>query len=80
MQTLIAIRNVGLLSFSLLQSDISSDFNDLGHMLLGGFALALVLAVLLAYVKLKTRDTNAARPLLSINPQADKDDIVPKTN
>ncbi|MDQ2920972.1 MAG: hypothetical protein M3R52_05090 [Acidobacteriota bacterium] len=44
------------MSILFLQVAEATDFNDLGKMLLGGFALAIVVAVLFVFVKLRLRD------------------------
>jgi hypothetical protein len=45
-----------LFSILFVQEAEATDFNDLGKMLLGGFALAIAVAVLFVLVKLRLRD------------------------
>ena len=52
----IALYNLYEFSILLAQEAAANDFDDLGSMLLGGFALAIVVAVLLVFVKLRLRD------------------------
>jgi putative copper export protein len=43
----------------LIQEEVATDFNDLGKLLLGGFALAVAVAVALTFVRLRLRDRKA---------------------
>ncbi|MGH9966677.1 MAG: hypothetical protein ACREBG_02425 [Pyrinomonadaceae bacterium] len=52
---LFAILNSYALATSILQEEISSDFQDLGHLLLGGFVLAIAVAIALTLVRLRLR-------------------------
>jgi hypothetical protein len=64
----IALYNLYLFSILFVQEAALSDFNDLGTMLLGGFALAIVVAVLFVFVKLRLRDKKPqTAQFLSIN-------------
>lgn len=52
----------------LIQEEIATDFNDLGKLLLGGFVLAVVVAIALTLVKLRLRDKKAPKSeFISIN-------------
>ena len=48
--------NIHTLATILMQEEIASDFNDLGKLLLGGFALAVAVALALTFVRLRLRD------------------------
>lgn len=52
----LAIYNLYVFSVLFVQEAAATDFDDLGMMLLGGFALAIVVAVLFVFVKLRLRD------------------------
>jgi hypothetical protein len=39
-----------------MQEEIASDFNDLGKLLLGGFALAVAVAIAVTFVRFRLRD------------------------
>lgn len=67
MPTTLALYYLSLISISLLQDDTSSDFDGLGKKLLGGFALAVVVAVAYAFIKLRLRDQNPPEQFISIN-------------
>jgi hypothetical protein len=57
------------LVLSLVQeSEISADFNDLGKLMLGGFAAAIAVALTFTLVKMRLRDRKPrAADVLSIN-------------
>lgn len=62
-----------LFSILFVQEAEAADFDDLGKMLLGGFALAIAVAVLLVFVKLRLRDKNPQKPeFLSISNDSDR--------
>jgi hypothetical protein len=71
MPTTLALYHLGLLSITLLQNDPSADFNDLGKYLLGGFALAVVVAVAYTFIKLRWRDKKPPAEFISINSSKD---------
>ena len=48
--------NIHALAILLIQEEIATDFNDLGKLLLGGFALAVAVAIALTFVRLRLRD------------------------
>ena len=56
----------GLLAISFLQESIGSDFNDMGRKLLGGFVLAVVVAIAFTVIKLRLRDRNPPAAFISI--------------
>ena len=59
--------------FSISNEAEATDFDDLGKMLLGGFALAIGVAVLLVFVKLRLRDKNPQKTeFLSISHDSDR--------
>ena len=47
--------------------DTFSDFGDLGKQLLGGFAIAVVVAVAYTFIKLRLRDQKPAAQFISIS-------------
>ena len=57
---------ISLLVILELQDDTSSDFTDLGRKLLGGFVIAVVVAVAFAFIKLRFRDKNPPAQFISI--------------
>jgi len=60
---------------SLLQETSATDFNDLGKLLLGGVATAIVVAVALTLVRFKLQDKKPpASNFISINPPPDNQD------
>ena len=67
MPTIIALYHLSLIAISFLQDDSSSDFSDLGKKLLGGFALAVVVAVAYTFIKLRLRDKKPPAEFISIN-------------
>jgi len=69
MPTILALYHLSLLLISLLQDDTASAFNDLGKQLLGGFVLAVVVAVAYTFIKLRLRDKKPSAQFISINPE-----------
>jgi hypothetical protein len=63
----LALHYFGLLSITILQEDPSSDFSELGKELLGGFMLAVVIAVAYTFIKLRLRDKKPPTQFLSIS-------------
>jgi hypothetical protein len=59
---------LSLLTISFLQEDLTADFGELGGKLLGGFVLAVVVAVTFAVLKMRWRDKNPPAQFISINP------------
>ena len=65
---LFSLYNSQVLSIFLIQEEIATDFNDLGKLLLGGFALAVGVAIALTFVRLRLRDKKApTSDFISIN-------------
>ena len=69
MPTTLAFYHLSLFSISLLQDDTSSDFNDMGRKLLGGFVLAVIVAVVFTFIKLRLRDKKPPAQFISISPE-----------
>ena len=67
MPATLALCHFGLLSIALLQADAASDFSDLGMELLGGFVLAVVVAVAFTLIKLRRRDKRPPTQFISIS-------------
>jgi hypothetical protein len=55
------------LSLLFISDETGSDFNDLGGKLLGGFVLAVVVAVAFTFIKLRLRDKKPPPPFISIS-------------
>jgi hypothetical protein len=67
MPAILVLHHLWLLSISILQDDTFSDFGDLGKQLLGGFAIAVVVAVAYTFIKLRLRDQKPAAQFISIS-------------
>ena len=63
----------GSLAISLLQDSIGSDFSDLGRKLLGGFAVAVVVAIAFTIIKLRLRDKNPPPAVISVTSCKEED-------
>ena len=50
-----------ILSSLFLIQEVSTDFQDLGELLLGGVALAIVIAIAFTFVRLRLRDKKPPR-------------------
>jgi hypothetical protein len=74
MPTTLALYQLSVIAISLLQDDASSDFNDLGKKLLGGFVLAVVVAVALTFIKLRLREKKPPAEFISISSFQRKDE------
>jgi hypothetical protein len=74
MPTTFALYQICLIAISFLQDDTTADFSELGSKLLGGFALAVVVAVTFAVLKLRWRDKNPPARFISINPTEKNDE------
>jgi hypothetical protein len=59
---------------AIIISDGSSDFDGLGRQLIGGFALAIVVAVAFAILKLRWREQNPPAKFISISAAVDEVD------
>ena len=56
------------------ESTAQSSFDDLGNLLLGGLLAAIVLAIAVAFLKLKNQDKkSASTDFISINPSSHED-------
>jgi hypothetical protein len=69
MPTPFALYYLSLIAISLLEDNPSSDFDSLGKQLLGGFAVAVVMAVAYTFIKLRLRDKHPPAPFISITSQ-----------
>lgn len=67
MPTIFALYHLSYITFSLLQDNPSSDFQDLGKQLLGGFVLAVAVAVVYTLIKLRLRDKKPPAQFISIS-------------
>ena len=65
----LALYHLSFVAISLVSDETSSDFNGLGKQLLGGFALAVVVAVALTFIKLRLRDKQPPAKFISITPE-----------
>ncbi|HBB88495.1 MAG TPA: hypothetical protein DC047_12855 [Blastocatellia bacterium] len=74
MPTTLALYQLCQISICFLQDETTADFSELGSKLLGGFVLAVVVAVTYAVVKLRWRDKNPPAQFISINPNERKDE------
>ena len=74
MPTTLAPYQLCLVAISFLQDDTTADFRELGNKLLGGFVLAVVVAVSYAVLKLRWRDKNPRAQFISINPNERNDE------
>jgi hypothetical protein len=72
--TTLALYQLWLTAICFLQDDTTADFSDLGNKLLGGFVLAVVVAVTYAVLKLRWRDKNPPAQFISINPTERNDE------
>jgi hypothetical protein len=78
MPMIIALHHLSSFLILILQEETSSDFNDLGKKLLGGFVLAVVVAVAYTFIKLRLRDKNPPAGFISITSSPGKD-VTPKS-
>lgn len=67
MPTISAFHLLSLVPIIFLQDNPSADFNDLGKQLLGGFVLAVVVAVVFTFIKLRLRDRKPTAQFISIS-------------
>ncbi len=71
MPTIIALLQL-VVVLTLIQTDTATDFSDLGRKMLGGFVLAVVVAVALAFIRFRQRDKNPASKFISITATNEK--------
>ena len=69
-----ALYYLALLSLTILQEDPSADFGELGKQLLGGFLLAVVIAIAFTFIKLRLRDKKPAAQFISISSTREPDE------
>jgi high-affinity Fe2+/Pb2+ permease len=74
MPTVLALLPLAVIVISLIEDNTSSDFNDLGRKLIGGFIAAVVVAVAFAFIKLRLREKNPPAPFISIKSSPGKDE------
>jgi uncharacterized BrkB/YihY/UPF0761 family membrane protein len=63
----LALYQLSQLSIIFLQENTASDFNDLGAQLLGGFVLAVVVAVAFTFIKFRLRNKKPPAQFISIS-------------
>ena len=69
MPAILALYHLSLVAISLVSDETSSDFNGLGKKLLGGFVLAVVVAIAFAVIKMRLSDKKPPAKFISINPE-----------
>lgn len=74
MPTTLALYQLCLIAICFLPDETAPDFSELGSKLLGGFALAVIVAVTYAVLKLRWRDKNPPAQFISINPSERNDE------
>ncbi len=68
---------LSFIAIGLATEGLSSDFDGLGKQLLGGFALAVAVAVVYTLIKLRLRDRKPPAQFISISSPAGTDDGSP---
>lgn len=63
----------GSLAISLLQDSIGIEFGDQGRKLLGGFAVAVVVAIAFTVIKFRRRDKNPPPAFISVTSCREED-------
>jgi hypothetical protein len=76
MPTTLALYCLILVAITFLQDGNAVDFSELGKLLLGGFVLAVVVAVAYTFIRLRWRDKNPSSGFVSINPIETEDEPV----
>jgi hypothetical protein len=69
MPTILALYHLSSLAISLVSDETSSDFNGLGKELIGGFVLAVVVAIAFALIKMRLSDRKPPAKPISITPE-----------
>lgn len=64
---------IALLGIMLILEGEETNFNDLGKLMLGGFGLAVGVAVFITFIRLKRRETKPAAQFISISAPQKKD-------
>jgi hypothetical protein len=64
--------DLALLTMLILEHE-EMNFNDLGKLMLGGFVLAVAVAVSITFIRLKRREKRPAAQFISISPLQKKD-------
>jgi hypothetical protein len=67
MPATLVLHQLCFLSITILQDAAATDLGDLGKQLLGGFVLAVVVAVAYAFIKIRLRDQKPAEQFISIS-------------
>jgi high-affinity Fe2+/Pb2+ permease len=80
MPTVIALYLLSIVLIDLIEGNSSSDFNDLGRQLIGGFVAAVIIAVAFAFIKLRMRDKNPPAPFISITASKNPDEAAKGVN
>ena len=76
MPTTLALYHLSLVAITFLQDENAVDFSELGKLLLGGFVLAVIVAVAYTFIRLRWRDQNPSSGFVSISPIETKDEPV----
>jgi hypothetical protein len=69
MPAIFALYNLTVVVISFLSDENSSDFGGIGKEILGGFVLAVVVAVAYTFIRLRLRDKKPPAQFISINPE-----------
>lgn len=65
----LAFYHLSFIAISLVSDETSSDFNGLGKELLGGFVLAVAVAIAFAVIKMRLSDRKPPTKPISISPE-----------
>ncbi|HSS19082.1 MAG TPA: hypothetical protein VLL54_03345 [Pyrinomonadaceae bacterium] len=68
MPTTLALYQLIVIAISLVEDNSATDFTDLGRKMMGGFVLAVVVAVTFTLLKLRWREKNPPAKFISIVP------------